>query len=291
MNGINPISNIGIGQIGPIKQTNDGVFTAEGVAPTGERIYFAMESLGDDKEKWDEYRNEAGYLVTGGNSYLGTIGNLIELGSRINDEIDLKEFISTRTYPDYWTCDQQRFDQLKNKLRERKIVVDSPKAKELKLIPHASNGVNVRMQTHMVYVSKSPISGRAKLISSSSNQGFGAYVDRYGDLVMSVGVTIKDLVENRGIFRNPLSVVQGGYGGIAMMAHSFTCMVVQENWPLVKSFKVRPLKVMGEIFMNSVPKKLFTVNGIPADQYDKGFDHEQDILAPVEVLADLHRVK
>jgi hypothetical protein len=49
---INQFGNLNIGQIGPIKQVNDGVYTAEAVAPTGEKMYFAMEPLGEDKQKW-----------------------------------------------------------------------------------------------------------------------------------------------------------------------------------------------------------------------------------------------
>jgi hypothetical protein len=125
----------------------------------------------------------------------------------------------------------------------------------------------------------------------AKSKGFSRYVDKYGDLIMSVGVTISDVVENRGIFRNPLSVIEGGYAGIAMMTHSFTCMAVENNWPEVKTFRVRPLKKMGELFLNSLPKDKVTVNGIHGDMYDKGFEREQDVRVPVEVLASLHRAK
>lgn len=231
-------NNLSSGQIGPIERIADGVYTAEAIAPTGEKIYFALESLENgDKDKWKIYKNRAALLVNG-EACDFTIGSLVELGSRINDEIALKEFLATQTHPDYWTSDLPKFEQLSAKLRERNIVVDTPKARELSTIPHASNGINVSSQTHMVYVSKSPVTGRINFASDS--KGFGSYVDRYGDLIMSVGVTVRDVVENRGIFRNPLSVVEGGYGMISMMIHSFTCMAVEDNWPEVKVFKVRP---------------------------------------------------
>lgn len=217
------------------------------------------------------------------------MGSFVELGTRVNDITGLREFLTTRTHHDYWTSDQLKFEWLCNKLRERNITVDSRKAKELSTIPYASNGVNVDKQTHMVYVSKSPVIGRIDFVAKS--KGFGGYIDKYGDLILSVGVTIRDVVENRGIFKNPLSVVEGGYAGIAMMAHSFTCMAIENNWPEVKTFKVRPLKKMGEIFLNSLPKDKVTVNGVSGDIYDKGFEYEQDVRVPVEVLASLHRAK
>jgi len=159
-------------------------------------------------------------------------------------------------------------------------------------IQHASGGMNMHEQTHVAYVSKTPVTGIANLDKPPTDQYcFGNYVTQYGHLIMTVGVKINDGVENRGIFRNPWSVIQGGNGGTAMMLHSFTCMVVQQYWPSIEQFKVRPLKNMAEIFMKSVPKELFTVNGIRADQYDQGFEHEQNFLVPIEVLANLHRAQ
>jgi hypothetical protein len=54
-------------------------------------------------------------------------------------------------------------------------------------------------------------------------------------------------------------------------------------------FKVRSLRKMGKLFLNSLPKDQVTVNGIPGHEYDKGFECEQDVRVPVEVLANLHR--
>jgi len=283
------IAEISAGQIGPVKFICDGVYAAEAMAPSGEKIYFGMESLeNNDKEKWVEYKDTAEILVTGGWRD-DNIGGLIQIGSRINDESALKEFLALRKIPDFWTSNQAIFEQLSMKLRERNIVENSPKAAELSSIPHASSGMNVNSQTHVVYASKTPIIGRINFDSDLKN--FEGYVASYGDIIMSVGVTISDFVENRGIFRNPLSVVEGGYAGIAMMIHSFTCMTIEDEWPEVKTFRVQPLKKMGEIFVNSLPKDKVTVNGIRGDLYNKGFECEQDVRVPVEVLADLHRAK
>lgn len=147
--------------------------------------------------------------------------------------------------------------------------------------------MNVEKQTHVVYVSKVPVASRVNFLTQSQSFDFGSTVEMYGNLVMSVGVTIRDVVENRGIFRNPLSIIEGGHGSLAMMLHSFTCLVVKDVFPEVTTFKVRPLKKMGQIFLNSLPRHLVTVNGIQGDLYDKGFDHEQDVLVSVEVLASL----
>lgn len=280
-------NDISSGQIGPIEFVCDGVFTAKAIAPSGEKIYFGIETIeNSDKKKWELYKNSASTLVNGGCGDI-SIGSFVELGSRVNDMTGLREFLTTQTHPDYWTSDPTKFEELCVKLRERNITVGSPKAKELSTIPHASNGVNVNEQTHMVYVSKSPVIGRIDFVAKS--KGFAGYIDKYGDLILSVGVTISDVVENRGIFKNPLIIVEGGYAGIAMMAHSFTCMAIENNWPEVKTFKVRPLEKMAAIFINSLPKDEVTVNGIRSDMYDKGFECEQNVRVPVKVLASLHR--
>lgn len=279
-------NDISIGKIGPVEFVCDGVFAAKAIAPSGEKVYFAIEKIeSSDKNKWVQYKNSAAFLINGESCDID-IGSFVELGTRVSDIAELSKFLATRTLPDYWTGDSKNFQELCIKLKERNIRIDTPKAKELSAIPHASNGVNVNKQTHMVYVSKSPIIGRINFVANS--KGFGGYVDKYGDLILSVGVTIGDVVENRGIFKNPLFVVQGGYTGMAMMAHSFTCMVIEKNWSEVKTFKVRPLKKMAEIFINSLPKDKVTVNGIPSHMYDKGFDSEQNIQVPVAVLASLH---
>ena len=77
-------------------------------------------------------------------------------------------------------------------------------------------------------------------------------------------------------------------GGSILILHH---MVVEDNCPEVEMFRVRPLKKMGELFMNSLPKNRVTVNGIRGDVCDKGFEHEQDVRVPVEVLASLHRAR
>lgn len=281
------------GQIGQIEITPDGVFTAEGVAPTGERIYFAMEPLADDRKKWERYKDEVECIVKGG--YPGCyIGSLLEIAARVNDEAALKGYLATQPLSDYWTSNQSKFEDLCAKLRERPMAAGSSKAKELSTIPHASDGLNVRQQTHMVYISKSPITGRFDNTRYAHYpRDFGGYMGCYGNLIMCVGSNIyqEGVVENRGIFRNPLSVVEGGYGGLAMMIHSFTCLTVEQIRPDVKSFRVRPLKKMGDIFMSSLPKEEIMVNGIRGDKYDKGFEYEQDVRVSLEILANLHRAK
>ena len=298
---ITAFENLNAGEIGPIILIN-GIYSAVAKAPTGERMYLAMEAFDKDRYKWGKYKAAAKFLVEGGDCG-DTVGSLTEIGSHVNDGGNLKDCTSSHTFPNFWTSDPATSEKLVANLLKQKIVANSSKVKELSTIPHGSDGVNLQQQTHMAYVSKSPIRGRFKAPAVGSiadylcKEGFSAYVDCFGDLIMSVGVNIMkkhQLVENRGIFRNPLSVVEGGYGGISMMLHSFTCMVMRSYYTSINDFMVRPLKKMGEIYINAIPKELLpqiTINGIPGDQYTEGFEYEKLVIAPVEILADLHQAR
>jgi hypothetical protein len=68
-------------------------------------------------------------------------------------------------------------------------------------------------------------------------------------------------------------------------------MVSQKYFPLVSVFKVRPLKEMGELFFNSLPKEEIVVEGMRGNSYDGGFEYEKEIQAPIDILANLHRAQ
>lgn len=285
---LQPFSYLSPGQIGPVKAVCEGVFSAEAVAPTGEKVYFGIESLERfDREKWDCYRNTSILLVLGGLCDF-TIGSFAEIGSHLHDEQALKAFLATRKMPDFWTSNPQKFEELCRKVRTRKIALGTPRGIELSVIPQASYGMKIETQTHIAYASKIPVTGRINLRTQYSH--YQDIAEMYGDLIMSVGVKITDVVENRGIFRNPLSIVEGGFGSLAIMMHRFTCLVVKDNFPAVTTFEVRPLTKMGELFFNALPKHLITINGIQGDLYEGGFEKEKSVQVPVAVLASLHHI-
>lgn len=283
------ISNGKIGTISKIEDicTSNIIYTAEAVAPTGEKMYLALETLGENKIMWDAYKEEINRVCKGFDKDSTTIGSLRDVLLLIDDEKSLDNFLKKNTYPNYWTLDVKRF----NKLRINFKKLTPKQEKELCTIPHASRGLNINNQTHMVYASKTPIIRSSDFISNQYNC-FGEYVDCYKNIVMSVGVTINDIVENRGIFRNPLSVIKGGYGGISMMLHSFTCMVVKDYYPSIKTFQVHPFGDMARIFLKSLPNDKVTVDGVRADDPNcKKFEGflERKVQVPISDLANLHR--
>lgn len=278
-------------KIGPVKEIAPGVFTAEGISPKGEKLYFAMESKLDEKEKnkWENYKTSASLFVTG-NIFM-QIGKLTELATCINDPEKLNEFLSKQKLNSkpfqFWDGDSKTFEYLKQKLEENKILPGSSKAEELTNLLQAMNGLNPS-QSHMIYVSKSPITGRANFDSKSDRFDLKEYISRYGNIIMSVGSDVSGVVENRGIFRNPWSLVEGGHTGIAMMLHSFTGMVVKKHYPSAKQFRVRPFGKMAQIVASQLPREEILINGIRGDHYVGKFDNgqgEKDFRIPINVLA------
>jgi hypothetical protein len=253
------------------------------VTQSNDRIYFAIEKLEDyDKNKWIIYRNQANMLINGGCCDYN-IGSLIDLATHIHDDIDT--LLSMFPDSNYWLTPSLESEySIFNKLRKSDI---TSKKYELMTIPQASYGMNIDEQTHIVYASKSPITGRINFNSKST--GFQKYMENYGDLIMSVGVTIRPhTVENRGIFRNPLSIIEGGYKGISMMMHKFTCIIISELYPEISMFRVRPLKKMGEIFIYSLRKlesrENITINGVHIDNYNGDSESEIDVKIPIVSL-------
>jgi hypothetical protein len=116
---------------------------------------------------------------------------------------------------------------------------------------------------------------------------------------MSVGVrldSIRPLFENRGIFRNPFSVIEGGYSGIATQLHAFTGKVMKErlNQTLGDKEKlfmsVSPIKNMKELLVEKIGlERIKTKEGIPEElRLESSGLAEEQFLIPLDDLANLH---
>lgn len=272
------------GQIGPLTLVSDGVFCAEAIAPTGETMYLAIETLDYERRiAWKAYRNAANLMIRGAGG-----GRLIEIASKVNDLEELNTFLNTQKNSQFWTSDNEIFDNLCRNLKKRPISQDDSRGISTIFIATA---IDINNQTHMVYASKTPITGHRRFTCTESThtERFRNYVNDFGNIIMSVGVEINreyPVVENRGIFRNPLSIVEGGYGGISMMLHSFTCMAVKEVNPAVSRFYVRPKPKMEEIFLKAISEDKLQIVRVNEFGMEVG---EPDLSVGVDVLANLHR--
>jgi hypothetical protein len=69
------------------------------------------------------------------------------------------------------------------------------------------------------------------------------------------------------------------------MLHAFTCKTIQENFPSIHSFYVRPMRKMAEILFRSLPKKALTINGINGEKYQGDFMFECVFVIPITVFS------
>ncbi len=227
-------------------------YTAKTSLPKGEIIYLTIETI---HPSWEVYVNFANILLSGGNQFIGTNGGLLEL---YNEKVsNLNTFLATRSFPHFWNQDKKLFDQIYSALKNQNFQKGSNKYKELLSITHASSGMNVRRQTHVVYASKYPIKKPFHKRESEKEFGLAYFYDLYQDIIMSVGVTINEetgMVENRGIFRNPLSIITNDYRGISILLHGFTCEMTRRFFQCVNIFSVRPMQKMAEMLFVALPK-------------------------------------
>lgn len=79
------------------------------------------------------------------------------------------------------------------------------------------------------------------------------FIHYYGDLIMTVGSDFSTTREyrNRGIFRNPMSVIENKHKGISMILHGFSAAVAQKFFPAKEIMCVTPIGSMQAIISNS----------------------------------------
>lgn len=175
----------------------------------------------------------------------------------------MNEFLASRNFPHFWNQDKVIFSEFCELLKKCDLTEDSNKYNELISITHASSGMNIKQQTHVVYATNSPVLTRFEN-RKSEKKGFPKFYEMYQDIVMSVGVNIREkdeTVENRGIFRNPISIVNNDFRNISMLLHEFTCQVICEFFSSVRCFYVRPMPKMAQILFESLEKDCFLING------------------------------
>jgi hypothetical protein len=230
-----------------IEQLKDEVWAGHTVQ--GESVYFGMESIRN--HDWNDYLMMCQTLISGGNRHVGHTGSLHTIARLVNDKSQLQDYLDKCADSPFWTSSDSEFKHVCETLEH----VSVSTLTQLATIPSAINGVNLDHQTHFVYASKVPIAGRFRF--DKSQRGLAGFVRSYGNIIMTCGCKIDgDRVENRGIFRNPLSILEKTYTHISMKLHQFVCQVVLQHFPQIKVFRVRPLEHMGKLFLKHFPEAL-----------------------------------
>jgi hypothetical protein len=250
-----------------------------------------MELIDDtSREIWRDYSKAAYKLCH---------GFLIGMVSFLDDENKLK------VYQHHSGLSEQEFKNLTSQFRTRGLHPQGKLAEAISDIPGGINGFMIEPNlsgafapaTYVAYISKKPITGPLSLPKTEFN--LKIFKEKYKDILMSVGVRLdesKPLFENRGIFRNPFSVLEGGYSNTAIQLHKFTGKVMKEclNQTLGGKEKlymsVSPLKNMKDILVKKIGlERIKKGNEIPEEVRVKsgGIGLEQ-FLIQLEDLANLH---
>lgn len=281
--------------IGPVSEVSPGVYTAEGKTEKGENIYFGMELIDNaSREIWRDYSNAA-YILS---------KFLQKIVSSLDDESKLKNLQQRADSG----LSEEEFKDLKIQFRKRGLHPQGRLAEAISDIPGGIDGFMIEPNmrgpfapaTYVAYISKTPITGPLALPKTESKKSnFKTFKEKYTNILMSVGVRLdsnKPLFENRGIFRNPCSVIEGGYSNISTQLHAFTGKVMKEyiNQTLGDNEKlymsVSPINNMKELLVEKIGlERIKTKEDIPEElRIISSGPFEEQFLISLEDLANLH---
>lgn len=273
--------------IGPVSMVSVGIYTAEGRTEKGENIYFGMEMIDNtSREVWRDYSNAAYSLCD------GILRGMVRF---LDDESKLKNLQQDSG------LSKEEFKDLAIQFRKRGLHPQGKLAEAISDIPGGIVGFMIESSlsgvfapaTYVAYISKMPITGPLSLPKTESN--LKIFKEKYKNILMSVGVRLdssRPFFENRGIFRNPISVIEGGYSNIATQLHAFTGKVMKEcvNQTLGDKQKlymsVSPIKNMKELLVKKIGwERIKTKQDIPEELRIKSSGiGEQQFLISLEDL-------
>lgn len=290
---------------------SDYVFTGESFTSSGEKIYLHMELLTEENTKqWAQYATQAKLIVsdTNGNDDANH-PTLIYLAANIaldRDDETLtgkdKNCYENHNYQFKHDSEQQlaeviantglaadefkkiiqllgrnEFNNINLYNSDKRMFVS--KKDNLRVLARNSSG-SANMDTipegttkYIVYATKKP-GFRIQDIPLKDRLSLGEFRAYYNNLVMCVGSNFKELTsfEDRGIFRNPFSVIANDYKGIAMIMHGFIAAVAERFFPTVNCMIVRPLPIMQKLICATLKPEEVTIK-------DMTFDVAQESLA------------
>ena len=273
--------------VGKIKKL-DGpheIYVGAGFTQAGEPIYFAMEKITDKNyQTWIDYKDFA-YELT---DQRGPLRGLSVFSNLNHDQFKEKY---KEHYSDY--------------LYELAKTIEPKKKKISMLIFYIPSGIlgfndilkrsNASKDVYVVYISKNPITGiftpkiplsKEAFREMSISDKIRSFDEAYDDIIMSVGIEnpffhedkkldpgIRESVEHRGIFRNPLSAVRDDYKGISLLIHGFAGAVEFSYFQDKHYMMVLPTEGMANILQKNIkPGDLFIdETGMYGEEVSKTF--------------------
>jgi hypothetical protein len=251
-------ATVGVGIIQGVKvyqKPSANLFTAECYSPAGEKIYVGME-LVDEQNLLT-----ASLYGTGGRSLVREVANVLTraMGGCQPSETTEKQLailgIQNRNHVRELSEKPSTVEFYKNRGEQMMIAVHGASSG---FYPSASG------KHYITYASSLPIPENGLFASLPSEYSGGSNEDdflrffreNYGHLIMSVGTRLDhdgESFENRGVVRNPISMLEGDFKEIAIpVVHGFSAVIVANEFGRTK-FKVHALPEMHKRFISVLP--------------------------------------
>ena len=262
------------GQVGEVTKQNDGSYIAEGLTEKGEKIYFSLIPVDTEKEsngigRWSIFKK------------------MCEKGSRVL--LAIRDSEETPDLPeDFQNSIKVKMDYQEKNRKSYWAALDSLHTAMKGFRPNSG---------YVALVSKQPnFTPHSMPDFDNQPKKFEQAMDAYKDILMVITTKPIDqeTYQNRGIFRTPYSMPDGGYSRISTQLHAFTAKAMSQETPSLNSMFVAPIRRMNNILANKIGNNnLKTGDQIPdsvlskIDPYDIGM-LDTPTLVPLEVLKGLH---
>lgn len=215
-----------------VEEIMDGVYAGQGVAVSGEPVYFGMEKVTEEnRKKWQAYRDIAYNRMT-----LDSRGLMCGIALYCSPE--KRTHWSAQQIEEVFGFTAQEYEQYCDYLYEHGF----DKNKKHKTLCIGGGAVGFEPTTtyssYVAYASKSPVQGCFPFFKDAEDRTItlNRFNEAYNDLLISVGSWNFDdngdcRYINRGIFRNPKTIIDGGYTGLSLKLHGFTAAVAKKYFP------------------------------------------------------------
>ena len=217
------------------------------------------------------------------------------------EKIDLYMESLTKDSASQWQTYALRASSITNALKQ-KISPDSSKYLALASVSRGAMARGFFKGDYVVYATKH---GTHPMLPETASEpdNIEKFEQDYNHILMSVnsecvpkevfwGIMNKESYTNRGIFRNPLSIIEGKYRGLAMLLHGFSAAVAQEF--LDKKFmEVSPIGSMQHILIHALPREAFRMKDEAYEKIKKAAENMSGgevatNYIKIEALSDLY---
>lgn len=227
-----------------IKVTSDNVYHASVKIPeTGEQIYLAMEPVtADNIDQWNLYSYDM-YWFTAANRGLSVVLPLLSKNPP-NYDASLSEVTGFT---------QEEYNMYMQDLHNKEFFSEK-KAQSLNHVAGGVAGFTFGPGDFISYVSKTPIIGKFQFANRNRSWiTLKEFQSHYANLIMTLRTSMlrDNVCNNRGIFRNPNSIVEGGNRNVSMLLHRFVAHVAFRFFDM-KFLSMSALPKMASILCRSL---------------------------------------